>query len=81
VKIRGSSRIFASSEQHRTGSRPWLIGLSLYGLAAGVDLAYHLIDHLYTGDQMIAFSEVAVAFSAALFWPVDVVAMALLATR
>ena len=81
MKIRGNLRIFASSEQHRTGSRLWLIGLSLYGLAAGVDLAYHLIDDLYTGDQMIAFSEVVVAFSAALFWPLDIVAMLLLATR
>ena len=61
--------------------RVWLAGLSFYGLAAGADLAYHLIDDLYTGDQVIAFSEVAVAFSAALFWPVDIVAMALLATR
>jgi hypothetical protein len=61
--------------------RVWLVGLSLYGLAAAGDLAYHLIDDLYTGDQMIAFSEVAVAFSAAVFWPVDIVAMALLAAR
>jgi hypothetical protein len=61
--------------------RVWLVGLSLYGLAASADLAYHLIDDLYTGDQVIAFSEVVVAFSAALFWPVDLVAMALLATH
>jgi len=62
-------------------SRSWLIALILYGLAANVDLAYHLIDDLYTGDQMIAFSEAVVAFSAALFWPIDIVAMVLLTTR
>jgi len=81
MKIRGNSRTFASSDQHRTSRRLWLVGLSLYGLAAGADLGYHLIDNLYTGDQRIAFSEVVVAFSAALFWPVDIVAMTLLATR
>jgi hypothetical protein len=53
----------------------------LYGLGAGIDFAYHLIDDLRSGDETIEFSEVAVAFSAGLFWPVDIVAMALLATR
>ena len=61
--------------------RAWLIGLVLYGLGAGIDLAYHLIDDLHTGDEKIEFSEVAVAFSAGLFWPIDIIAMALLATR
>jgi hypothetical protein len=44
-------------------------------------LAYHLIEDLRTGDEKIEFSEVAVAFSAGLFWPVDIIAMALLATQ
>jgi hypothetical protein len=61
--------------------RAWLVGLCLYGLGAGIDLAYHLIDDLRSGNQTIEFSEFAVAFSAALFWPIDIVAMALLATR
>jgi hypothetical protein len=79
--IRGSSRTSASSDA-RTGRRPaWLAALVLYGLAAGGDFAYHLIDDLRTGDQAIEASEVAVAFSAALFWPVDLIAMALLAAR
>ena len=60
--------------------RAWLIGLLLYGLGAGIDFAYHLIDDL-RGDGAIEFSDVAVAFSAGLFWPVDMVAMTLLATR
>ena len=61
--------------------RAWLIALLLYGLGAGIDFANHLIDDLRSGDEAIEFSEVAVAFSAGLFWPVDIVAMALLATR
>jgi hypothetical protein len=61
--------------------RAWLIGLLLYGLGAGIDFGYHLIDDLSSGDEAIEFSEIAVAFSGALFWPVDIVAMALLATR
>jgi hypothetical protein len=59
----------------------WLAALVLYGLAAGGDFAYHLIEDLRTGNQRIEFSEVFVAFSAAVFWPVDLIAMALLAPR
>jgi hypothetical protein len=61
--------------------RAWLVGLCLYALGIAADLAYHLIEDLRSGDQVIEFSELAVAFSAALFWPVDIVAMALLANR
>jgi hypothetical protein len=60
--------------------RAWLVGLLLYGLGAGADFAYHLFDDLRTDDQAIEFSDVAVAFSAALFWPIDVIAMSLSAT-
>jgi hypothetical protein len=62
-------------------SRAWFVALLLYALGAGVDFAYHLIDDLRTADEAIEFSEVAVAFSAGLFWPIDIIAMALLATR
>jgi hypothetical protein len=58
-----------------------LAALVLYGLAAAGDFAYHLSEDLHTGNQAIEVSEVAVAFSAAVFWPVDVVAMALLAAQ
>ncbi len=58
--------------------RAWLVGLLLYGLGVGADFAYHLVDDLRTGDRVIELSEIAVAFSAALFWPVDLVATALL---
>jgi hypothetical protein len=77
--IRGSSKTFALSEEPRTRRQAWLLALVLYGLAAGGDFAYHLIDYLHTGDRVIEFSEITVAFSAALFWPVDIVAMTLLA--
>jgi hypothetical protein len=60
------------------GSRIWLIGLCLYGLAAGVDFAYHFGHDVRRADRTIQFSEIPVAFSAALFWPVDVVARWLL---
>jgi hypothetical protein len=52
-----------------------------YALAASGDFAYHLIEHLRSGNEAIQVSEVAVAFSAAVFWPVDLIAMALLAAR
>jgi hypothetical protein len=79
--IRGNSRTSGSSDDTAIHRRAWLAALLLYGLAAGGDFAYHLIDYLRTGDQVIEFSEVAVAFSAALFWPIDLIAMALLAAR
>jgi hypothetical protein len=61
--------------------RAWAVGLGLYGLAAGIDFADHLIDDLHSGNQTIEFSELAVAFSAALFWPIDIIARTLLVTR
>jgi hypothetical protein len=61
--------------------RFWLVGLLLYGLGAGADFAYHLADNLHSGDAAIEFPEIAVAFSAGLFWPIDLVAIALLAAR
>ena len=60
------------------GRRAWLIGLWLYGLAACVDFAYHLIVDVGSADQTSKYTEIPVAYSAALFWPVDIVAMALL---
>jgi hypothetical protein len=59
----------------------WLAALVLYALVASGDFAYHLIEDLHTGNQTIEFSEILVAFSAAVFWPVDLIAMALLAAR
>jgi hypothetical protein len=63
------------------GQRAWLIGLCLYCLAGCVDFAYHLIANGRSADWTINYAELPVAYSAALFWPVDIVAMALLKTR
>ena len=52
-----------------------------YALAGGGDFAYHLIEDVRTGNDSIEVSDIAVAFSAAVFWPVDLIAMALLAGR
>jgi hypothetical protein len=61
------------------GRRVELIGLCLYGLMACVDFAYHLT--WGAARPSVRYSDLPVAFSAALFWPVDIVAMTLLATR
>jgi hypothetical protein len=79
--IRGSSRTSASSDAPDAHRLVWLVALIFYALAASGDFAYHLIDDLRTGNQAIEVSEIAVAFSAALFWPVDLIAMVLLAAR
>jgi hypothetical protein len=62
------------------GRRAWLIGLWLYGSAACVDFAHHCIVDVGRADQTSKYTEIPVAYSAALFWPVDIVAMALLRT-
>ena len=79
--IRGSSKTSGSSEAYAKLRSVWLAALVLYGLGAGADFSYHLIEDLRTGNQAIEVSEVAVAFSAAVFWPVDLIAMWLLARR
>jgi hypothetical protein len=58
-----------------------LAALLFYALAGGGDFAYHLIEDVRTGNNAIEVSDVAVAFSAAVFWPVDLIAMPLLAAR
>lgn len=78
---RGSSRTSESPDAPGAHRSAWLAALLLYALAANGDFAYHLIEHLHTGKQAIGVSEVLVAFSAAVFWPVDLIAMSLLAAR
>ena len=63
------------------GWRAWLIGLWLYGSAACVDFAYHWVVDVRRADKTINYAEIPVAYSAALFWPIDIVAMALLETQ
>jgi hypothetical protein len=63
------------------GRRAWLIGLALYGLGACGDFAYHWSVDVRGADRTIKYVELPVAYSAALFWPVDLVAMALLRSQ
>ena len=73
--------MFASIDRGRTGRCARLALLLIYALAAGLDAAHHIADDLDSGNQVIEFSELAVAYSAGLFWPADMVAAALLTIR
>ena len=59
------------------GRRVWLVGLWLYAIAAAADVAVHLRDDTLAGQDWWAPDNLAVAFSAGLFWPVDLVARSL----
>ena len=65
-------RGLAHAHQH-----PELIGLCLYALGGCIDFAYRMT--WGAPRASIWYSNLPVAFSAAVFWPVDLVAMALLA--
>ncbi|HEV2334115.1 MAG TPA: hypothetical protein VGS13_01330 [Stellaceae bacterium] len=58
--------------------RVWLVGLSLYALAALSDVAVHLRDDQRAGREWLGPAALAVAVSAGLFWPLDLVAQQLL---
>ena len=73
----GSSRISASSE--RRGNRLALVALSLYAIVALGDMTAHLRGDANAGRDWHDPGSLAVAFAAGLFWPVDLVAAALLA--
>ena len=79
--IPGNSRISASSDASSAYRRVWLAVLLLYGAAAGGDFTYRLIGDVHPSNRAIGYPEVAVAFCGALFWPFDVIAMALLPRR
>jgi hypothetical protein len=78
---RGNSRTSESSDALGGHRAAWLAALVFYALAGGGDFAYHLIEDVRTGNDSIEVSDIAVAFSAAVFWPVDLIAMALLTAR
>ncbi|TMJ61947.1 MAG: hypothetical protein E6G83_18675 [Alphaproteobacteria bacterium] len=78
---RGSSKTSESSDPLGGHRSAWLAAILFYALAASGDFAYHLIEDLRTGNDAIDFSDITVAFSAAVFWPIDLIAMALLAGR
>ena len=58
--------------------RAWLIGLWLYAIAAAGDFALHLNAGRRAGENWLDPANLAVAVSAGLFWPVDLVAQWLL---
>ena len=60
------------------GRRAWLVVLWLYALAAAGDFALHLGVGWLAGQNWFAPADLAVAFSASLFWPVDIIARLLL---
>ena len=78
---RGSSRTSESSDTRGRYRSAWLAVLLFYAAAAGGDFVYHLIEDVRTGNDAIEVADITVAFSAAVFWPVDLIAMALLASR
>jgi hypothetical protein len=59
--------------------RVWLVGLCLYAIVGAADAAIFLRDEARAGQDWWSPDNIAVAFSAALFWPVDLVARSLLA--
>ena len=61
------------------GRRLWLAALLLYAIAAAADVAVHLNEDRLAGQDWRAPDNLAVALSAGLFWPVDLIARQLLA--
>jgi hypothetical protein len=59
--------------------RTWLVALWLYAVLAAADIAVHLNEDRQAGQDWLAPDNLAVAFSASLFWPVDLIARRLLA--
>ena len=59
--------------------RGWLIVLWLYAIVAAADFALHLAADRQAGPDWLNPANLTVAFSAALFWPADIVAQLLLA--
>jgi hypothetical protein len=49
----------------------WLLGL--YAAGAALDFLWHLYVAQQIGDRLIGASDLAVAFTASLFWPADIV--------
>jgi hypothetical protein len=61
--------------------RLWLFGLVFYAAAGIADGAYHLRGPLPSGSHTNIVANLAVAFCAGLFWPIDIVARPLLLSR
>ena len=63
----------------KVSRRAWLVGLSLYAIAGAAAATLFLNHEARAGEDWWAPDNLAVAFSAGLFWPVDLVAKSLLA--
>jgi hypothetical protein len=59
--------------------RVWLAALLLYTIAAAADIAVHLDEQRRGGGNWLVPANLAVAVSASLFWPIDLVAQLLVA--
>ncbi len=57
--------------------RIWLVGLLLYAIAGAADAVIFLRSEAQAGQDWWAPDNLAIAFSAGLFWPVDLVARSL----
>jgi hypothetical protein len=62
----------------KMGRRMWLVGLCLYAIAGVADAALFLRHEAQGGENWWSVDNLTVAFSAGLFWPVDLVAKSLL---
>jgi hypothetical protein len=56
----------------------WLVVLCLYAVGVAADMAAHLMADVGAGQSWHDPANLAVAFSAALFWPADLIASLLL---
>jgi hypothetical protein len=56
-----------------------LVALWLYAIAAAADVAVHLSQNRQAAQDWLEPANLAVAVSAGLFWPIDLVARRLLA--
>ncbi|HZS84872.1 MAG TPA: hypothetical protein VFA50_18490 [Stellaceae bacterium] len=63
----------------RAALRRWVLLLYFVGVLG--DVAWHARTYLTTGDRAIEAYEWVIGIQASLFWPVDLVAQALLASR
>jgi hypothetical protein len=61
-------------------NRIWAWFLGCYAGGIALDFLYHLYLGQETGDRQISMSDLLVGFSASLFWPVDLLFRAVLAT-
>jgi hypothetical protein len=56
----------------------WLVALCLYVAGAAINMAVHLAADVRAGQSWHDPANLAVAFSAGLFWPADLIASLLL---